>query len=496
MNINLDGNINLDSFIRASRHDYSTLIQQEGGIISHGSGDREQNRNLYLTFIRCVGERLGPGEVAKAEEKFKALGFNAEESMSSKQLKSVLKVLNIKHNDVKTQDLGYEKGKAIRSFIIETAQQEGESESGERPNFSEMTGVAVAFHQPFTTIKEMQDQEYEKHMNVVDEVWDQKLEEQMKKSDYKELKKKYFDNESKSLANMYLETPSYSCHDIAAQALNVLGEEEPREAGGYKQVARAQAIDLAIKSLRQGIPCIISIKSKSESDDGHSFCLVLREDGLVDSLEGWATGTGAPADITTGEKQGMDKSEVIEALEKIKLNPANPKHDIDRSEGYKKLSQAYDDSTKYHLMSHPRAIEKFLIPDFDKTKPLTDFPVLHKSHLTGDKAKPVCVKEGKVYGVKKTFGFTWDKSVTEGAPLTIIERDYKLIEISVRVKNLRLAKAVKEIIQANLVQERDTLDRIQHFQELTKSEAGRIDLIEDEIFRREKELKRQAKEEG
>ncbi|MBQ49290.1 MAG: hypothetical protein CMP10_18070 [Zetaproteobacteria bacterium] len=187
-----------------------------------------------------------------------------------------------------------------------------------------------------------------------------------------------------------LHQPTYACHEMAQDLRQIAGTTGETTAGGYGQAQREAAIDAAIAALKKNELHVISLKNTSRSDDGHSFTLIERADGYVDTLEGWAS--DQPTDISTGQNFDLDKKLVIEALEKIRLDPTNPEHDKRRGEGYGYLSQAYGTTAvSYHEQGRERSIELYQIPRNKDGLKRVDIPQRQMTRVYYDDAKAMFV---------------------------------------------------------------------------------------------------------
>lgn len=365
----------------------------------------------------------------------------------------------------KPEDLGYQPGQKILDFL-------GEAVAEQKP-IGKISPIAAAFHRPLSEGSKL----------------------------YQQARKEGWHQQAKDILQSTLASPNYSCHDIAAKARSMLGTGPDQVFGGTGQSNREKAIDAAIEALERGVPCVISLKSVTPTDDGHSFTLVLREDGFVDTLEGWGMGVHGIADITTGKKNNLDKQEVIKALKQIRLDPTDINNDKDRTQGYKVISQAYSDSKMYHHMGVNEAANKFGLPRMDwlvslprldeiQSKMKNPVAVPKEFILQGADAKlyaqvfiendSICtIFNGNVFNLelaikdvnvpKENFSanleeherlcvignqvsIVWvDGQIIENGD--VIERSDDKIEISTSIRLLKPAKKIKEDLAENLSEE-------------------------------------------
>ncbi|RKH44332.1 hypothetical protein [Corallococcus sicarius] len=144
------------------------------------------------------------------------------------------------------------------------------------------------------------------------------------------------------------------CHATAAGMINVLGRKHATyKAGGRGPVLRGQAQALAVQLLSDRNKLYLLHFRCTAQADGHSFMLCMNHDDTVTISESWANpgGNGLFLELQ-GDKVRRGRAEISNANAIGAVNRIFDVSPAVRTQGYTRLSQAYDDSVRYELRAH------------------------------------------------------------------------------------------------------------------------------------------------
>ncbi|NOJ98792.1 hypothetical protein HMI51_38495 [Corallococcus coralloides] len=149
------------------------------------------------------------------------------------------------------------------------------------------------------------------------------------------------------------------CHATAAGMINILGRKHATyKAGGRGPVLREQARALAVQLLSDRNKLYLLHFRCTAQADGHSFMLCMNHDGTVTLSESWANpgGNGLFLELQAG-KVLRGRAEISNANAIGAVNRIFDESPAVRTQGYTRLSQAYDDSVRYELRAHDEHAE-------------------------------------------------------------------------------------------------------------------------------------------